>query len=98
MKRANTVNVNANVMNTLVGSIANCRLAQKWAALVSAIMGEKVSNLKAMHLLNAMCSVWGALLFGGFSTLAQVLLLVWAAAAVWQCKKDGWADFPIHNA
>lgn len=68
--------------------ILQSRAVQGMAALFSAILGEEVSAVRAVHLLNAQLSFGLLLTVGGASVLVAVLLLVWFGLSVWQCSMD----------
>lgn len=51
--------------------------------LFSIILGEDVSPMRALRLLNTMVSALCAFLFGGFGLAVQLLLLAWFALSVW---------------
>lgn len=70
--------------------IMGSRFALTLAAIISFIMNEEISASKSMHLLHACVAGLCAFFLGGFSWLIQIILLVWFAATVWQCHKDGW--------
>ncbi len=57
------------------------------ANLYSAILGEKVSALKAVKLTNAQAATASLLVFGGMSPLVAALLLAWMGLAVYQCRE-----------
>lgn len=93
MKNAATIEMkNTNVMNhTTNGNASHLsatfrRLALRLAAIVSLILGEKVSPAYSLCLLNVLTSGTCAFLFGGASTMIQVLLIVWFVVAIWQTR------------
>ena len=88
VQKSINLNTPANVMFRIGSAITNSRMAAMLAVFVSAILGEKVSAARSLHLLNAITAAFCAFLFGGFSFLVQTLLLVWFGVAYWQCSKD----------
>jgi len=68
-------------------SLLRSNAVTRMASFFSKISGEKISPLKAIHLLNAQLSFVGVILFGGFSLLAGVLMVCWFGLSVYQCSK-----------
>lgn len=79
----NEISVSKSVCSSLLQSNAVLRMA----AFFSKVSGEKVSPLRAVHLLNAQFSFVGVILFGGFSLVVALLMLIWFALSVYQCSK-----------
>ena len=84
MKRMATLEMKQ-VSKGRIGSLN--RLATLLAHVVSILLGEQVSIAQSLHLLNALVAGTCAVLFGGFSLLAQLLFLVWLFIAIWQYRK-----------
>lgn len=53
----------------------------------SIILGEDVTPLRALRLLNVMVSGLCAFLLGGFGLAIQLLLLAWFALSIWSAAK-----------
>lgn len=75
------------VQNRIGAKLVQSRLATQLAVIVSILLGKKVSNVKALHLLNALTAGTCAVLFGGFSLMVQLLFLLWLGIAIWQFRK-----------
>lgn len=70
-------------LHQLGDRIMQSRLFVCLGLVFSIILGEDVSPLRALRLLNAMVSGLCAFLFGGFGIGIQLLLLAWFALSVW---------------
>lgn len=86
----NNAVISNSVMNTMATANLSDRLMQTRPMVVlglvfSIILGEDVTPMRALRLLNVMVSGLAAFLFGGFSLMVQLLLLAWFGTAVWQC-------------
>lgn len=84
MNTSNTVMNNLS-MNALADRLLQTKPMIALGLVFSIILGEDVTPLRALRLLNAMVSGLAAFLFGGFSLMAQLLLLAWFGIAIWQC-------------
>lgn len=71
---------------TLRQMILESKAVAAVANLYSAILGEKVSALKAVKLTNAQAATASLMIFGGMSPLVAGLLLAWMGLAVYQCR------------
>lgn len=70
-------------LHQLGDRIMQSRLLVCLGLVFSIILGEDVTPLRALRLLNAMVSGLCAFLFGGFGIGIQLLLLAWFALSVW---------------
>lgn len=81
-----TINQTSVGKKSLRNMIINSKPVEAVAKLFTLTNGEVVSNVQAFHILNATLSFSALLVLGGVNVLVTVLLLVWFAAALWQCK------------
>ena len=81
-----TINQTSVGKKSLRNMIINSKPVEAVAKLFTLTNGEVVSNVQAFHILNATLSFCALLVLGGVNVLVTVLLLVWFAAALWQCK------------
>lgn len=81
-----TINQTSVGKKSLRNMIINSKPVEAVAKLFTLTNGEVVSNVQAFHILNATLSFSALLVLGGVNLLVTVLLLVWFAAALWQCK------------
>lgn len=56
------------------------------ACLFSAILGEEVTPLQAVKHANAQAAIASLLVLGGISPLMALVLILWVAVALYQCK------------
>jgi len=80
-----TINQTNVSKKSLRSVIINSKPVAAVAKLFTLTNGEKVSNLKAFHVLNATLSFSALLVLGGASVVVAALLLVWFGTAMWQC-------------
>lgn len=80
------------VIASLKQAVIESRPVTLLAQICCCILGEEVETAKVLRALHAILAVMAAVFFGGYSATIQILLIVWAALAVWQCKRDGWSE------
>mgnify|MGYP004565806727 FL=1 len=71
---------------TLRQMVLESKVVLAMAELFSAILGEKVSAIKAIKLANAQAAIASMIVFGGISPLVAAIMLTWVGASVYQCK------------
>lgn len=79
----NEISASKSVRTSLLRSNAVLRMAR----FFSKVSGEKVSPLRAIHLLNAQLSFSAIILFGGYSVICAALMVCWFGLSVYQCSK-----------
>ena len=72
--------------HTLRQMVLESKIVLAMAELFSAILGKKVSAIKAIKLANAQAAIASMIVFGGISPLVAAIMLAWAGASVYQCK------------
>ena len=72
--------------HTLRQMVLESKIVLAMAELFSAILGKKVSAIKAIKLANAQAAIASMIVFGGISPLIAVVLLAWMGLAVYQCR------------
>ena len=71
---------------TLRQMVLESKIVLAMAELFSAILGKKVSAIKAIKLANAQAAIASMIVFGGISPLVAAIMLAWVGASVYQCK------------
>ena len=71
---------------TLRQMVLESKIVLAMAELFSAILGKKVSAIKAIKLANAQAAIASMIVFGGISPLVAAIMLAWGGASVYQCK------------
>lgn len=61
------------------------------AQIVSLVLQEEVSALKAFNLFHAFIAFFAMLFLGGNSIVLQLVLVTWSGLTALQCKRDGWS-------
>lgn len=72
--------------HTLRQMVLESKIVLAMAELFSAILGKKVSAIKAIKLANAQAAIASMIVFGGISPLVAAIMLAWVRASVYQCK------------
>lgn len=72
--------------HTLRQMVLESKIVLAMAELFSAILGKKVSAIKAIKLANAQAAIASMIVFGGISPLVAAIMLAWVGASVYQCK------------
>ena len=72
--------------HTLRQMVLESKIVLAMAELFSAILGKKVSAIKAIKLANAQAAIASMIVFGGISPLVAAIMLAWGGASVYQCK------------
>ena len=72
--------------HTLRQMVLESKIVLAMAELFSAILGKKVSAIKAIKLANAQAAIASMIVFGGISLLGAATMLAWVGASVYQCK------------
>ena len=72
--------------HTLRQMVLESKIVLAMAELFSAILGKKVSAIKAIKLANAQAAIASLILFGGISPRVAAIMLAWVGASVYQCK------------
>lgn len=89
MANENTLNMSTLLaaLKQVSHTVSHNRATLMLATLISLMLHETVSPLKALRLLNVFVAGTCAFLFGGCSMFVQLLLIVWFAVAIWQYRK-----------
>lgn len=69
---------------TLRQMVLESKIMLAMAELFSAILGKKVSAIKAIKLANAQAAIASMIVFGGISPLVAAIMLAWVGASVYQ--------------
>ena len=72
--------------HTLRQMVLESKIVLAMAELFSAILGKKVSAIKAIKLANAQAAIASMIVFGGISPLVAAIMLAWVGASGYQCK------------
>ena len=72
--------------HTLRQMVLESKIVLAMAELFSAILGKKVSAIKAIKLANAQAAIASMIVFGGISPLVAAIMRAWVGASVYQCK------------
>ncbi len=64
----------------------NC-LVNRIAVLYSIVMGEPLSNLNTLRIINVQIAALFLIMPCDINLLLRTIFLVWTATALWQCKK-----------
>ncbi len=72
--------------HTLRQMVLESKIVLAMAELFSAILGKKVSAIKAIKLANAQAAIASMIVFGGISPLVAAIMFAWVGASVYQCK------------
>ena len=72
--------------HTLRQMVLESKIVLAMAELFSAILGKKVSAIKAIKLANAQAAIASMIVFGGISPLVAAIMLAWVGASEYQCK------------
>ena len=73
---------------SLRSAVVNSRAVSTMAQMFASVLEKSVTNIEALHILNAMLSFSALLLFGGISVVVAALMLCWFAISVYQCSRD----------
>ena len=72
--------------HTLRQMVLESKIVLAMAELFSAILGKKVSAIKAINLANAQAAIASMIVVGGISPLVAAIVLAWVGASVYQCR------------